>query len=54
MELTKQEKEILRGLVEYHLKEVKSDMKLERDFADLFGAEAKYEAILKDVLKKLK
>jgi hypothetical protein len=54
MELTKQEKEVLKSLVEYHLKEVKSDMSLERDFAALFGAEVKYEAILRGLLKKLK
>ncbi len=53
--LTNEEKEILKSLVEYHLKEVKKDSKFaNEDIVKLIGAEAKYEDALKGILKKLK
>jgi hypothetical protein len=51
--LTTKEKEVLRSLVQYHLKEVKDD-KMVEDVVAVLGAEALYEKTLKDILKKLK
>ena len=50
--LTKKEKQVLKSLVKYHLKEVKKD-KFPEDIVALVGAEAKYEKMLKLILKKL-
>ena len=52
MTLTKTDKQILKSLVKYHLKEVKKD-KMEEDIIAVLGAEAKYEKALKEILKKL-
>ena len=51
--LTKKEKQILKSIVKYHLKDVKKEEKIE-DIVSLLGAEARYEKALKDILKKLK
>ena len=53
MSLNKKEKQVLKSLVKYHLKEVKKD-KMEEDIIAILGAEAKYERTLRGLLKKLK
>ncbi|MBN2420665.1 hypothetical protein JXB27_00115 [Candidatus Woesearchaeota archaeon] len=53
--LSKKEKEVLRSLVKYHLDEVKRDRDaVNEEIIALLGAEVKYEAVLKSLLKKLK
>ncbi len=51
---TKQEKDVIKNLVSYHLEEVRKDKKYDDDIIALIGAEAKYEAVLQEILKKLK
>lgn len=51
--LNKKEKLVLKSIVKYHLKEVKKDKSFSKDVISILGAEAKYEKILKDILKKL-
>ena len=50
--ITKTEKQVLKSLIKYHLKEVKKD-KMEEDIIAVLGAEAKYEKMLRGLLKKL-
>ena len=52
MILDKKEKQVLKSLVKYHLKEVRKD-KMEEDIIAVLGAEAKYEKLLRGLLKKL-
>jgi hypothetical protein len=52
---TEKEKEVLKSIVEYHLKELKENKKItNEDFAALAGAEEQYEAVLREILNKLK
>ncbi len=54
MMFSKKEKEVMKSIVEYHLKEVRKDKKLlNPEVVALLGAEAKYEHILEQLLKKL-
>lgn len=54
MSLTKQEKDVLKSIVKVHLKEVKADSSaVPTEWVALLGAEARYEKVLKDILKKL-
>lgn len=52
---TKDEKKVLKGLVEYHIKETKQDRSgFRRVPIAAIGLESKYELLLKKILKKLK
>ena len=56
MELTKQEKEILKGLVSLELKkihEAKKDMKELRPSVAFIAVEEKYDEVLESLIKKL-
>ena len=50
--LNKKEKDVIKSLIKYHLKEAKKDEKVE-DVIAMLGAEAKYEKTLREILKKL-
>jgi len=55
MELTKQEKKVLKFLVERELKDVeKKEEEIKTEGPVLLAAEEKYEAVLEKLLKKLK
>ena len=51
--LNRKEKEVIKSIVRYHLNEIKKD-KMVEDIVSVLGAEAKYEKVLKDILRKLK
>lgn len=51
---TKKEKEVMKAIIKYHLKEVKEDNKVaSKELVAVLGAEARYEKVLKEMLKKL-
>ncbi len=51
---TKQEKDVMKSIIKYHIAEVKQDKKaLNQEVVGLLGAEEKYEHVLKELLKKL-
>lgn len=55
MELTKQEKEIVKFLVKKELKDVeKMEEEIKTEGPALLAAEEKYEIVLEQILKKLK
>lgn len=52
---TKDEKKVIKGLVEYHIKETKQDRRgFRKALIAAIGIESKYEMLLKSILKKLK
>ena len=53
--LTKKEKEILKSLVKYHLKEIEKDKEgFGRSPLAAIGVGENYEVILMEIMKKLK
>lgn len=55
MELTKEEKAVLKNLVEREIKDFKDEEKVIRDAMPSFiASEEKYESMLKELLGKLK
>ena len=55
MKLSEDEKKLLRSLVQYHLKNLRSEDKLiiTEDHPNFLAGEEKYEEILKEIIKKL-
>ncbi len=52
---TKDEKKILKCLVQYHIKETKQDRRgFRKSLIAEIGLESKYEMLLKKLMKKLK
>ncbi|MBW2980163.1 hypothetical protein KY360_01980 [Candidatus Woesearchaeota archaeon] len=55
MNLTKEEKIVLKKLVENEIKEFKNEEKIIRDVVPIFiASEEKYESMLEELLDKLK
>lgn len=50
--LTKEQKQLIKGLLESELKEFQEDTEGSRPLAGLFAAEEKYEEALKELIKK--
>jgi hypothetical protein len=54
MEFTKQEKEVLRDIVQSHLDEVQQNERFLYTQGERFGIEIRYDIFLKGILAKLR